>query len=59
MSIDLSLGRAYKWNVPINQELLWILNPRQKMLHRSDEVPQECRFQAPSARFFKVRKNPG
>ncbi|WP_292181572.1 hypothetical protein [Mesorhizobium sp.] len=30
MSIDLSLGRAYKWNVPINQEPFLILNPAPK-----------------------------
>ncbi|RWN55437.1 hypothetical protein [Mesorhizobium sp.] len=44
MSIDLSLGRAIKWNVPTNQGPLWILDLYPRMLHRSEESRLRAAF---------------
>ncbi|WP_156942565.1 hypothetical protein [Mesorhizobium sp. L48C026A00] len=57
MSIDLSLRRAIKWNVPTNQGPLWILDPYPRMLHRSEE----SRLRAASSadrQIFEFWKNP-
>ncbi|WP_287259398.1 hypothetical protein [Mesorhizobium sp.] len=44
MSIDLSLRRAIKWNVPTNQGPLWILDLYPRMLHRSEESRLRAAF---------------
>ncbi|RWO42563.1 hypothetical protein [Mesorhizobium sp.] len=58
MSIDLSLRRAIKWNVPTNQGPLWILDLYPRMLHRSEESRLRVAFKPPIAKFFEFWKNP-
>ncbi|WP_287354662.1 hypothetical protein [Mesorhizobium sp.] len=53
MSIDLSLRRATKWNVPTNQGPFWILDLYPRMLHRSEESRLRAAFSA-DYRIFRI-----